>query len=95
MSQYTTTIDTAGVAAYPVGPQVTIPFEPKEIVFQGETAAKDHLVSFDGVNDSARVMDPAANQVGSRVVITGKPYTKIWLKAGPATGGVVRITATR
>lgn len=70
-------VDVSGTAAFPVDPQVTIPFEPRTVLVFNEDADQgdDAHVSFDGVGDHGRFFAGEGRTYEQRTRL-------IWLRRG-------------
>lgn len=77
MSIFRQVVDVFGQAAYPASPQVTIPFEPREIAFINEDQDDDFFFSLNGADDHGHVFGGDGTTISQRV-------TRIWLRRGDA-----------
>jgi hypothetical protein len=94
-SPYMQAVDIGAQVAYPATPQVDVTqkFEPDEWFIVNEDPAVVCIASFDGVNDSFRLV-PATATTGLLITHRGQ---KLWLKREGVAGAaaIVRVTANK
>jgi hypothetical protein len=79
MPSFLTDFDAAGTLAYPVNPQVSVPFRPDEYAFDNESTDTDVFLSFDGVNDHVWLRQGGPLQVQGYESI----QREVWYRTGP------------